>query len=355
VTSFTSGSDNVRAAAIIASSVLILIAVEITLRLFSPDEALWRDLDFPPDPDKVLIIGNSMFKTGVDLARFHDTTGQTIEFNYFDGYYTNLWYLIVKNALSQNAPKPRVLIWGFRPTYAILPAFRQRKNGYIEHFKPNDEPEYDAITEHTVLPWQERVDLLLNRSYLYAARVDARNAVLSDSKQLAAGVLFLFADKDDTEKERIRNTSVSDLLLAAVTADQVRMSEELVADVAGPQDDRFITGERVAFEDSFVPRIAGMLADAGISQMVVIFKPVSQLDGSTPEDVIRFKEDAIREFQAAHIPVVDVFDDLELGRSDYGRGDHYNESGRNKVTDFIASAYLKTFGDRTFGAERTEE
>lgn len=328
---------------LIATVATIIAITEIALRLFLPSQALWLELDFPPDENRTLIIGNSMFKTGVDPEQFEKVTGQPADFNYFDGYYTNLWYLIMKNAISPAEEHPKALIWGFRPNYAIIPAFRQRKAGHIERFRLADEPQFEAISASTELPWSERVDVVLSRFRLYSLRGEARTYVLSTSKDFAVQVLGYFdADyRQPATISRTQSSSVGDLLLAAVTRDQVQMTEELVADVANAQDNRFITGERVTFDQSFIPHIAEIIEAAGIPQLVVVFKPVTEIEESTPEDVVAFKDQALEYFLKNRIPVANVFDDLALDVSDYGRGDHYNGSGRAKVTDFVASVYQR--------------
>lgn len=332
-----------KTAKIIAATLTAVVTIEIVLRLLLPTQALWLDLDFPPDESRVMTIGNSMFKTGLDPERFEQMTEQPLDFNYFDGYYSNLWYLIMKNAISPAEQHPKALIWGFRPNYANIPAFRQRKAGRIEHFRLADEPLFEAISASTDLPWTERVDVVLSRSRLYTLRGEARTLMLNLGKHAMLRLLGIFDPfyREAVTISRVRSTTVGDLLLAAVTRNQVQMSEELVADVAGIEDSRFISGERVPFDHSFVPYVAEIVEAAGIPQLVVIFKPVTEVQGSTPEEVTTFKNQALDFFAQNGIPVANVFDDLELSIDDYGSGDHYNSSGRAKVTDFIAAVFSR--------------
>ena len=332
---------------LLIATLACLVALEVTLRFLVPSKELWLDLPYPPQSDRALIIGNSMFKTGVDPELFEGAAGEPVDFNYYDGYYTNLWFLIFKNAIIEADEQPKALIWGFRPNYAIIPAFRQRKAGHIEHFRAADEPLYEAISASTELPWTERVDLFLDNSVLYSLRDEARDSLLESSKALGIRGLGLMNERyrNDTLITAIRASSVGDLLLAAVTENQVQMSEELVADVAGPQDSRFITGERSTFSESFVPHIGEILKDANIPQLVVIFKPVTEMDGTTREDVHQFKQAAVEFFRENDIPVANVFDDLELTPEDYGSGDHYNSSGRAKVTNYVATRYREQLRD----------
>ena len=325
----------------------LVVCAEFLVRVMFPPQTLWLDLDFPPKEGEVLIIGNSMFKTGVDLKLFEDVSGEPAEFNYFDGEYTNLWYLIFKNAIVPADVQPSLLIWGFRPRYASTPAFRKRKAGPIEHFRLDHEGEYDAIASAVELSWREQINIILSNSRMFSLRPSLQDAVLQASKSwMALVVSGLSSSLPADWKDEVRRRSVSDLLLEAVTNNAVHMSEELVADVAGPGDRRFVIGDRVLFGSSFVPKIAQRLMNNGVPQMVVIFKPVTEVQDRTPRELVDFKNDALAFFRRNNIPVANVFDEVDLDSNHFGKGDHYNEGGRAKVTEFVARNAARALADQ---------
>lgn len=331
---------------ILALVVLLLIVVEVVSRVAYPARELWLELPNPPDAGEVFVLGNSMFKTGIDFELFQNLTKQPTAFNYFNGYYSNLFYLVVKNALVPSGVKPPVVVWGFRPFYASTPAFRQNKPGYIEQYVLEHEPTYEAIVAARENSWQDQVNLWLANVRIYSLRERAQKALLDQAKSIFVSALPVIDDRYASleQQELVRNRSVSDSLIAAITQNKVVMSEELVADVATTkQDQRFIVGDRVGFDQSFVPLIADLLKDAGINQLVVVFKPVAEVMAGSPTEVVAYKDEAIAFFASSGIPVANVYDELELSIEDYGSGDHYNESGRRKVTQYVAETFSRHF------------
>lgn len=98
----------------------------------------------------VYLLGNSMFATGVDLEAMQaGIPERDVRFNYYDGHYTSLWYLIAKGALGPSEERPELIVWGFRPRYAMVPAFRQNRPNSTELFEFAD-PEYDLLTRDSL-------------------------------------------------------------------------------------------------------------------------------------------------------------------------------------------------------------
>ena len=61
------------------------------------------------------ILGNSIFKTGVDPKSLEtQLDGPPVDFEYHGGHYTSLWYPIVTHALPKVDESPDVVVWGFR-------------------------------------------------------------------------------------------------------------------------------------------------------------------------------------------------------------------------------------------------
>ncbi len=325
----------------------LLLTLTVALALFLVlDAAMRREqssmlplLPHAPSADEVMIMGNSMFKTGIDFQQLAQQLpdGTRVRFNYFNGYYTNLWYLITKNALSVAAEKPRLLVWGFRPTYAIEPAFMVDRVGYVDQFLKPSEPEYDNIVQARETSWQERASLFLTDfSGSYAARNDLQSGLTAYTRRLGASLLYSADQNIDALK--IRGTvPTSDLIVQASTQGRVQMTEELVADVDVGQR-RFVRGERVSFERSFLPLISDMLQQQEIPQLVVIHKPVSTINEGLQSDVLQFTEAAVAYFERQQIPYLDLIAIDDIGRDDYGSGDHYNAEGRAKVTRELAGA-----------------
>ena len=149
-TSSTSSSENStpvwrsKALAIVVTALALVLVVD---RLLVENDEPARSVDFAdrltvqPSADGVYLLGNSMFKTGIDPDLLAEDMGSItpVDFEYHNGHYTNLWYLISRAALGQTPEQPRVVVWGFRPRFAAIPAFRQNTENTTDLFSFEDE------------------------------------------------------------------------------------------------------------------------------------------------------------------------------------------------------------------------
>ena len=302
-----------------------------------------------PREDGVYLLGNSMFKTGIDPALIADglPTETPVDFEYHNGHYTNLWYLIAKSALGKTEADPRVVVWGFRPHFAADPAFRVNTLNDTDLFV-FDDPLYAGLSagvDFTTPPAFSSANVkleLAERSGLYGRRSAAGERVSSES--LVAGVEVLdwagisFAD-------RLRDSvlsgerSLADEITRLVTDGEVVLTEELVIDDEGD----FIRGPRRAFDAGYAPATALAIADANLRQLVILWRPRIAAEGSpNPIDDL-FIAEAIAWFDDHEIPYVDLYSDDRITIDYFASGDHYNEDGRREISEIVGQALLHEF------------
>ncbi len=112
---------------------------------------LTDQLAVQPVDGGVYLLGNSMFKTGVDVDSMQaGIPERDVRFNYYDGHYTSLWYLIAEGALGPSEQRPEIVVWGFRPRYAAVPAFRQNRPNSTELFE-FDDLAYNRLTSRSAV------------------------------------------------------------------------------------------------------------------------------------------------------------------------------------------------------------
>jgi hypothetical protein len=266
-----------------------------------------------PREDGVYLLGNSMFKTGIDPALIADglPTETPVDFEYHNGHYTNLWYLIAKSALGKTEADPRVVVWGFRPHFAADPAFRVNTLNDTDLFV-FDDPLYAGLSagvDFTTPPAFSSANVkleLAERSGLYGRRSAAGERVSSES---------LVADGE------------------------VVLTEELVIDDEGD----FIRGPRRAFDAGYAPATALAIADANLRQLVILWRPRIAAEGSpNPIDDL-FIAEAIAWFDDHEIPYVDLYSDDRITIDYFASGDHYNEDGRREISEIVGQALLHEF------------
>lgn len=328
--------------AIVALAIGLFGLLDLAVGLAQPAESSLDDrLPVAMERGDVYLLGNSMFKTGVDLDQLSGILpDESVKFSYHDGYYSNLWYLMAKNAIVPRPDDlPKVLVWGFRPTYANQPAFQKIDSPDIDTFSLESEPFWDeAVSSQglTVIPDRTLASRLADHSTIRSERARAQDWTQSAANRISVSLLdAVGAGSADALRSALIDSddSVSDVLLRAVTDGRVQMSEELVVD-AGAQ---FIEGPEVQFDQSFIPPTTELLSEAGIDQLVVIFKPVSVLDETIPPSAVEFADAASRFFEEQGIPYLNLLDEESLSSDQFASGDHYNADGRENVTALVGN------------------
>ncbi len=322
---------------ILALAAVLVVAADIGVRIVNPDEpvTLTDRLVVQPVDGGVYILGNSMFKTGVDLDQMRsELPDRDVRFNYYDGHYTNLWYLVAEGALRPAEHRPALIVWGFRPHYAIYPAFRQNQPNANDLFVFPDRA-YERLTDASMdRPVADVEGLLEAWSALYSERDEAQGALSRASERVSLAVLdWVLGRRVSSLRERLLDGDISiiDEIARAATHGEVQLAEEQIVDGAGD----FITGPPRVFTDGFIPLTAESFQDSGLPQLVVIWKPVNVAEGDPIEEEDTFVSDAIAFFDAHDIPYLDLYHDDRIVREHFAKGDHHNAEGRGVVTSIL--------------------
>ena len=309
------------------------------LAMGNDDVTLTDRLAVQPVDNGVYLLGNSMFKTGVDVESMQERIpGRDVRFNYYDGHYTSLWYLIAEGALKSSEARPEIVVWGFRPRYAAVPAFRQNRPNSTELFVFEDLA-YDRITDGSaVTPAIDAQSFLEEWSATYRQRAEIQDAISAATERLGLNALDSVGQNVDGLRNRLVNgaSTIADEIVHAATGGAVQLTEEQVIDGVGD----FITGPSLPFRDGFIPLTAESLTDGGYSQLVVIWRPVNVAEGNPDPAEEEYVADAIDYFEANGIPYVDLYHDDRINLESFAKGDHYNAAGHAKVTEIITERVL---------------
>lgn len=304
----------------------------------------------PPREGDIWVLGNSIFRTGIDFDRLREELVDVrVDFEYHGGHYTSLWYLIAAHALPHLKERPATVVWGFRPEYGALPAFRQNRVNDTELFLVDGDPVYERLgsgverSGNLLDGLAERLDERASRTGLYSLRDRAGAELGERSLQLGielANRLGLDAGRL-VEDEVVRgDATLADLLNRLVTGGEVELAEERVVDGVGD----FVRGEQARFGDSFVPMTAQRLRQQGLEQLVVVWRPVHVAVGEPSSREDRYVEEALDWFETEGIPVLDFYDDSNITPGMFASGDHFNRRGRDYVTSVVLER-LRSLGD----------
>lgn len=302
------------------------------------------ELKGAPTSGGIYFIGNSMFGTGLDIEAAREALpGDSASLAYYDGHYTSMWYAAFRNALIPSGVKPQVVVWGFRPTYAVLPAFRQNRKTSLDDVHDPDDSVFSAILTRAgenggSLPIADEPTTLLSIAEEQMPIVARRNDIANDLNSSAAqATALVFAKSSEMAADFAAPRSplkISDIIISFTTGGEVTRADALVVD----NGERFLGGESASFENSFVPPTVDLLNKADIPQLVVIFKPVAVFDGAMPGEAQAYYDDAVSWLDAEGVPYVDFVADPALTRDLYAKGDHYTSEGMAFVTARIVEA-----------------
>jgi hypothetical protein len=341
-----------RSVAILILGLLLVVPLNFLARALTddgPDEIAGALLE-PPQDEGIWIVGNSIFKTGVDPVALSGLLGsEPVDFEYHGGHYTSLWYLIAENALPTVAEKPSLLVWGFRPAYAALPAFRQNSVNDTELFLVDGDPVYEALAQGidpvSQTPLDEvavKLDEAVGRTGLYGYR--AQGSAHLNNFGLDLGVAIadqLGASGADIVRREVLegDAPLLDVLNNVVTGGAVQLAEERVVDGVGD----FVTGDQATYDDSFVPITADRIAEQGVDQLVIIWPPRIVAESNPDPIQDQFVVDAVADLEARGITVLNLYNDPTIEIGYYASGDHFNPEGRDLVTARLADL-LRSLG-----------
>ncbi len=339
--SSTSNSDGHPWLITVLAALAIVVAVELVFTASAPEEPTALEKLNTQPGDDVFVLGNSMFQTGINFGPLAEQSGRSVTFDYHNGHYTSLWYLIADQALPLTDPNPELIVWGFRPAFAADPAFRQNREVDNDLFEPGDDL-YKSLTIGSGEPvdgWDVAGRLrtqVVNSSGMWARREDAQQDLSREATNFGVELVGVVRPSE-TQGFRDRFASgevtVTDEILRIATGGEVSLAEERVVDTQGD----FVQGERVDFVGTFLPHITERLAELSGDQLVVIWKPVHTVrddQDSALDDA--FVADAIAYFEANDIAYLDLYHDDRISLEMFASGDHYNDDGRVLITELVA-------------------
>jgi len=312
-----------------------------------------------PASQDVYVIGNSMFGTGFDLslARSKLPT-KVMDFAYYNGHYSSMWHLAVTVGMGEESA-PKTIVWGFRPTYAAYPSFRQNKDTGQQKFSNHMNAVHRSILSNAGDPAYHNSNISDEGSLMPGSQTERREVfewvgsiltkeftsyfeVLSGDLNILRALTNFLAEMlaDATVKLGLSKGVLykddalikpSDLLVRYTTNGRIQIADAQVID----NGEQFIKGLAVGFDESFLPEIVGEINKLGSRQLVVIFKPVTTFSKPLDAEIQRFYLDAIDYFEKNNLPFLDLMITEGLKPDMYAEGDHLNQEGSNFVTGHI--------------------
>lgn len=286
-----------------------------------------------------------MFGTGLDIERAQQRMpGERARLGYYDGHYTSMWYAAFRNSLIPSGIKPKVVVWGFRPTYAVFPAFRKNGPTQLDKVFDSDDKVFLDILARAESGVSTKAAFERGMQFSFWEWLQSVAPITREREGLSAAInasfsrwiASIFSPNNENAQYLLDTPSakISDLIVSFATGGEVRRADALVVD----NGERFVVGNAMAFNQSFVPLTASLLRQNDIPQLVVIFKPVAVFGEGMPPEPQAYYEDAIAYLKSNDIPYIDFIADPALTEDLYAKGDHFTAEGMAYVTEQIVQA-----------------
>ena len=263
-----------RSLAILGVAVLLVVTVEAVARVAAPPSTQPVDqLVAPPTDGSVWLLGNSIVDTGVDETDLSERLGVPIDFEYHGARYTDLWYLITRNALPDAGERPAVVIWGFRPHTASFPALRFVGAVDVEAFEVSSDAEFERLAQpDRTDPWlggriSGRAGDLVRESAVWAGRDTASRQLDDFTVDMAIALLEpLAGGTSELLENQVKqgDSSLADVMVFLSTDGAVSDTEELVDDLAAEHQTGLATASK----------LTGALVGPPVVIAVLAYRPV---------------------------------------------------------------------------------
>jgi len=313
------------AIAIAVAAVLIVCATRVPRRSHQGAAlTAWRQQLADVKP-RVVFLGNSMVRAGIDADQFEDLTGVRALKIDQGGSETAYWYLILKNVIVPAAHPPEVVVIFYRDHFLTVPTMRTdgRYLDAIDDVSVGREEvlaRFVSIPEAKAVPWTVEVAQL-------------RERVRARSETLIKAWVGRSLGRDRGAPDR----AIARVFEEANLAPGVMTKRQLAAEQASDASD-FDFPARI--DHSFLPSILE-LAEA--NHLRLIFVRIKRRRDVAPDVQPPGLPEYIAQLGAyldRHgIPMIDFTDDPRLVDADFANGDHLNATtGRPRFTAMLAEA-----------------
>lgn len=266
---------------------------------------------------KLVLLGNSMLRAGVDEERLSEHLGCTAFKAYCNGSASAWWYLYVKNVIGKMEQPPRALVLLFRDHFLTDPSFRTT-GPYAMPIRTLSEPSEPLLTAllgqefgYSPLVWasqeaKERWETRIMKTTAKLARVPKATqykavAAVFDEKRMQAELLT-----------------------------QQQLSSESTRGLAVYDFDSQVSS-------SFLPHLLAELKKLEIHAIFVRVKRRRELSPDSKSLELQGYMQALTNYlsqEGAYL--IDFSDEICIGEEHYGPGDHLNEEGQRLFTTLLA-------------------
>jgi len=280
---------------------------------------------------EIALLGNSMLGRGIDNDLFRNLIRNKAILIGPGGAASAWYFLVVKNILSRQDIKPKVIVLFFRDYDLTLPTYRVNDNFKyrIDLLCTINEA---VLDKKAYLANYSKIELgLLKYWPLYQRRKDFKAFMDSTIKAKTAKSVFGYS-KIQSDQAIDKVFADAKMVQSILTKFQNNYEEELLVK---PQNFNEI------LNTTFLPNMVQICQNTGIQLVLLRVKKRNYLDPKYKENeaLTKYFEDMKVYLKQHEIPLIDFSHDTRLNESHYADGDHLNTTtGIKKFTFMVAEA-----------------
>ncbi len=293
---------------------------------------------------EVVILGSSVTACAIDPELLQERSGREVLDLTIAGGMSASWYLLTKNVIAKGAPKPKLVILGFRDVYLTVPDFRVegRYKAMLDRYVDGPEP---VLDRRAYLAKLGTAEYLLRRHW---APFQRRDVIRDRAEALAKTGLpsILLGRSEDQLRESVERVFAEENKMHP----EVNSAEEKA--LASDLDRHFDFDE--VLPKSFLPEIIKVAKENGIQLALVRMRP--RRNAEPLERQLKypsFFRELLPEYERKldnyleqqGVMLFDFTDDERIPLEWYARDDHLDfDFGRRGFTEILSeemSATLK--------------
>jgi hypothetical protein len=273
---------------------------------------------------KIVLIGDSTLTKGVNAKSLSAKLNAPIYSIDLPGSASTLWYLIIKNNITQVKTPPKYLLIFFRDTVLTMPGYRVQGQ-YFEQIDEYATPKDGLLIERAFIGVMNPMERF-TEAYIpiYTARWQMRKEIESRIRYDLSGITGCNADCTDKALSQIFNDN---------SASSQGLNEAIAA-----ADENLYTRYTLDFENqvnkSFLPEIVRMAKENNI-QLALIRMKTRQFTQPFPA-LDNYMNDLKTYAQANNVIMLDFAGDPRLRPELFMDILHLNEEGKIIFTDILA-------------------
>jgi hypothetical protein len=282
---------------------------------------------------QLILLGDSTLIDGVDENLLAGKAGKSVYSMGKLGSASAMWYLLLKNNITQASYKPEYVVVVFRNSILTAPGYRVQGNYLtrLDEYARRNEP---LFIQNSFVKLMNPIEIVAEKYFpLYVFRSRMREAADKEIRYIGTGLIGC-------------NQKCTDNALKKTFAAEDFEPNALV-DALNAADELFYTSYQMDFDarvkDSYLPEMIRLAHENGIK---IIFVRIKMQKFPGMPDMTQYLQSMSAYFEKNHVLYLDFGDEPRLTSDYFQDTAHLNEKGKELFTQLLADSLKKIFVEK---------